>query len=320
MDEVLKNILLKNLLNLVEDIMDTYYDGVKFAGLNNILKGIVPTITNDTVAPIEYAYLYDTSLASFTDYTTAANNATANDVNLQGPSNNVTDIFFFGSAEWFPSITVNVGTAGIGGTVGQFFYWNGTAWTALASVVDGTTNFTVAGTNTITYTLPTDWATTTVNGTSAYWIEFVHAAGDYTTVPLATQIWLSGKPVANLANATDNNTATVTDILSGTTSGSASIGEWNFDMGTSKIVLVGAKVGIWSSASNMAMSIETSSNGTTFGGITGARSTITQTAETAIIDIASTLIINRYFRLRCVIGAAGTGYARLYEVYAYQLG
>lgn len=300
--------------------MDIYYDGVKSAGLNNILKGIVPTVTNAVDAPIEYAYLYDFSTTTFTNYTTAANNATANDVNLQGPSDNTFDIFFFGSAEQFPYIKVNVGTAGIGGIVGQFFYWDGTQWSALTNVVDNTTIFTVAGTNTITFTLPTDWAVTTVNGQSAYWIEYIHVAGDYTTIPLATQIWLGGQALANLANATDNNTATVTDTLTGNTTGIASIGEFVFNLGTAKTGIFGFLVGAWSSAGSMNIRVDVSTDNVTW--YVSSHTAVSESGSTTelILPSFTIMILNRqYVRIRCMNSVTATGYVRLYEVKLYQL-
>jgi len=50
-----------------------------------------------------------------------------------------------------------------------FEYWNGSAWTAVSGLSDGSSNFTVSGYPEITWTLPSDWAKTTVNGKNYYW-------------------------------------------------------------------------------------------------------------------------------------------------------
>ncbi|HEY5141218.1 MAG TPA: right-handed parallel beta-helix repeat-containing protein, partial [Methylococcales bacterium] len=80
-------------------------------------------------------------------------------------------------------------TQGAGTWTITWEYWNGSAWTALSSVTDNTTGFTaVAGTYDITYTFPTDWAKTTVNSTTKYFVRArVSAYTSITTRPLGAQ-------------------------------------------------------------------------------------------------------------------------------------
>ncbi len=49
-------------------------------------------------------------------------------------------------------------------------YYNGSSWTALSNVVDGTSNFSVLGENTVTWDMPTNWVPITINGVSCWWV------------------------------------------------------------------------------------------------------------------------------------------------------
>ena len=62
---------------------------------------------------------------------------------------------------------INVSTAATSlGLVWE--YWNG-AWTALSGVTDGTSGFTSTGLAYVSWTLPGDWATTTINSQGPYY-------------------------------------------------------------------------------------------------------------------------------------------------------
>lgn len=64
-------------------------------------------------------------------------------------------------------------------------YWNGSAWTAVSNMVDGTIASsvrTLGQDGQITWTIPTDWVVSTINGISSYWVRLsVSAALDSTT-------------------------------------------------------------------------------------------------------------------------------------------
>lgn len=136
------------------------------------------------------------------DFTYAANNNTANDIiffNTGTPLTN--DTFSIGYTTTFSSITFNVGTAGIGTYTVTWQYWNGTTWTALSGVVDNTTAFKTGGSNTLTFTLPSDWAVLSgsLNGSNLYYIRAVLSMGTMTTHPLGTQITIGGAPALSAA-------------------------------------------------------------------------------------------------------------------------
>lgn len=128
---------------------------------------------------------------AFTDQTTAAGNATANDMTLLPAVPVVDDAYYFGDdSDKFDTVRINIGTAGVGTWTITWEYYNGAAWVSLSGISDGTTGFKTAGTNDVDWTRPSDWALTTVNGFSAYWVRArVSAYTSITTQPLGTQAW-----------------------------------------------------------------------------------------------------------------------------------
>lgn len=80
------------------------------------------------------------------------------------------------------------GTAGVGGVV-VWEYWNGSSWVALAGLTDGTVGFTAAvSDNQITsWTIPTDWATTSLNGSPQFYYVRSRITTVYTTNPIYDQ-------------------------------------------------------------------------------------------------------------------------------------
>ena len=125
----------------------------------------------------------------FVDETVAFNDATDADFD-PFPAGNVNgDYVAIGSQDTFSQVIFDNanGTAGTVGTV-TWEYWNGAAWTALAGVVDGTTGFTAAVSDgqTLTFTLPADWAMLTLNGVSAFYIRAV-VTNPYTVDPVYDQ-------------------------------------------------------------------------------------------------------------------------------------
>lgn len=127
-----------------------------------------------------------------TNETTPANNATANDMTLLPAVPAANDAYYFGGAQRFGGVRVDIGTQGVGVWTAAWEYWNGTAWTALAGVVDGTVAFTAAaGAHDVTFTIPTGWQTTTVSATLGYYVRCrVATYTSVVTTPIGTQSWL----------------------------------------------------------------------------------------------------------------------------------
>ena len=127
----------------------------------------------------------------FTDETTAANSAITADMNLLPAVPVVNeDRYIFGHPEMFNQMKLVINTAGTGGFTITWQYWNG-AWTNLAGVIDDTNSFSVAGKNLISWTLPGDWVTTTINSQGPYYyIRAAYTAGTVTIVPTGTKCTL----------------------------------------------------------------------------------------------------------------------------------
>jgi hypothetical protein len=119
--------------------------------------------------------------SAFTDNTTEArlDGGTAFAAFLSGTPA-TTDRMYIGHSSKFSRAKIDIATAASGGSPTYVWeYWNGSAWTTL-SVTDGTTGFTVDGS--VTWTNPSDWATTAVNSVTCYWVR-VRFTGTLTTSP-----------------------------------------------------------------------------------------------------------------------------------------
>jgi len=123
----------------------------------------------------------------------AANNLATNDMTLLPAIPAVNDAYYFGGYVRSDKLQVNIGTQGVGIWTITWEYWNG-AWTALSDVTDGTSGFTAAvGEHDVTFTMPSDWVETIVEGTDAgsyraYWVRArVSAYTSITTQPKGTQ-------------------------------------------------------------------------------------------------------------------------------------
>lgn len=110
---------------------------------------------------------------TFVDGSNEINGLKDDDVSLL-PSGQVDigDAYYFGLPGRFNGINLDISQEGAGSWVltWEYVQTDGT-WGALLSVTDNTSNFTVKGENSITYTLPTDWEKAVVNNSeSLYFI------------------------------------------------------------------------------------------------------------------------------------------------------
>lgn len=131
---------------------------------------------------------------AFTDETTDANDAGADDVVLvpASPVNN--DAFYLGYAYRFTEVQVNTSTVATDGTV-TWEYWNGTAWTALTSVSDDTSSFKTSGLKSVTWALPWNWAKNTVNSQGPYYYVRARVSSAGTSTALGQQCFIGVGPV-----------------------------------------------------------------------------------------------------------------------------
>lgn len=95
------------------------------------------------------------------------------------------DSFYIGSTGLFSGLYLDVSTAGSGLTA-TWEYWDGSAWGALSPTIDQTSNGQTSGS--VAWAIPSDWASTTVGGLSAFYIRLNLTSAAYTTMPT----WYSG--------------------------------------------------------------------------------------------------------------------------------
>lgn len=141
-----------------------------------------------------------------TDETSAANDATANDMNLVAASGSidVNDAYYFGGKEPFYKLRINIGQNGVGAWAITWEYYNGTSWATIPDVYDGTNSFKAGtGNKDVVFSPPSNWATTTVQSISTYWIRARITTGDAspTTRAKGTQSWVFLQIMNKLTNA-----------------------------------------------------------------------------------------------------------------------
>jgi hypothetical protein len=133
-------------------------------------------------------YEYEHPQGTITDETAAAQSGTPNGMDLAYAA--VNDASYFCAAYKFNRIWLNIGTAGAGNWTLLLEYWNGSAWVSCVGEIDHTNQFTVAGMNFIQHTPQSDWASSTINGITGYWLRYrVTAFNNATTPPKGTQCW-----------------------------------------------------------------------------------------------------------------------------------
>ena len=99
-----------------------------------------------------------------TDETDEANDVTADDVNLLPATPVADDQYYIAHAvDQFTRVKVDVTDANGTGSTITWQYFNGTIFTALSGVVDGTNNFENTGENIVSWDLPGDWVANTIN-------------------------------------------------------------------------------------------------------------------------------------------------------------
>lgn len=173
-----------------------------FRGSSTIVTGDVwgtaltnyPTTGKENVVSVQ---MEDVG-TGFTDYTTAANNATDADVLTCPATEAIGDYIAFGHTKPFMSLVIDRAgcTAGTVGVV-AWEYWNGSAWIALSSVSDGTTSFTnvtLADGQVVRWQMPVNrnWKTTTLNGAGPYYYVRARVTTVYTINPTISQAYIGG--------------------------------------------------------------------------------------------------------------------------------
>ena len=100
----------------------------------------------------------------FTDQTTANNSSTINDITLLPATPSSGDAYYWGHAEKFNQIKINISQATSSGFASLFWeYWNGSSWTSLSNLSDGTNTYQLLGNGIVSWDSPAGWAKTSVD-------------------------------------------------------------------------------------------------------------------------------------------------------------
>ena len=129
----------------------------------------------------------------FTDETAETSSNTTADMTLLPAVPATSDAYYFAHNEQFTRMKLDVSTALAQSSAPTLVweYWNG-AWVSLSGVSDGTNALETLGVSLITWSLPGDWATTTVNSQGPlYYVRVrLSVVGTITTVPVGRRATL----------------------------------------------------------------------------------------------------------------------------------
>ena len=171
-----------------------YVRGEDYVTTDNDNDGFDDTITWGV--PLSGAVADDGG--SFADETSEANEGSGDDITLLPPTPEVDDAYYIGSADEFYDIDIDITTEGDGVWDIVWEYYNGSSWSPLPDITDGTNGFESSGVNEVSWSIPDNWSVTDVGSiTDLYWVRArVDSYTSVTTQPLAGSISLSTLPPA----------------------------------------------------------------------------------------------------------------------------
>ncbi len=181
-----------HILDVADGSVDVLVTAASVAGVIGSVTqiGTGPAVTAAVTAlDATYAVQIDDPAGTpvYVDKTDAFASSTAADVNPFPATEAIGDQFAIGFTAPFNSISITISTAGTVGTLAWKF-WNGTAWTTVSGLTDGTTGLTaVPGTYTVTFTMPTTWQTKSINGSGPLYFLVAEVATTYTIDPVLSQ-------------------------------------------------------------------------------------------------------------------------------------
>lgn len=178
--------------------------------------------------------LYDGGTTNFTDETTDMSSTTASDVVGTG-FGDIGDMYYWGANDPFDWMYLQSGNDATIGT-GVFEYWNGTAWTTFVPVSEaGSLTLRTLLTTPLQcrWAIPSNWATTTVNGFTHYWIRFrvttaYTVVNNFSLTALPSRSDYATKTVY-LPETTSRTIKNVTMFVAWRTAGASTIGRVEVD-------------------------------------------------------------------------------------------
>lgn len=139
------------------------------------------------------SYFFTDDGGSFVDDTTDAGDAGTGDVAIWPTTPAVNDAIYYGSDTTFNMLRFDIGTQGSTVMTVLWEYYDGDSWETLTQTRTDVADWDEAAGNTHfnNFDPPSDWAATTVNSQSAYWVrQRVSAFTSTTTAAVGDQIWL----------------------------------------------------------------------------------------------------------------------------------
>jgi len=130
----------------------------------------------------------------FTDNSTEARLSGGTQFKAFGASMAIGDLMYVGGQQKFAFLDLLFGTVGVTGTY-VVEYYNGSAWTAIVSLSDGTSGLTAAGTLSWAIASQTGWATVAINSITAFWVR-IRVTATASTAPQINSASIYGWAVA----------------------------------------------------------------------------------------------------------------------------
>lgn len=167
--------------------------------LLELLGGTLPAVSTTDPRVIKKEGATYTDRTSQAASPSDADTSTTEDVELMAAAPAVNDAVYFGWADKFNRLSIDVSTAGVGTWTVTWEIWDGAAWVSLALLSDTPTNFDqwkVAGVKIISWAIPSGWTATNLNGTdpvfpnaSLFYVRArISAFTSMTTRPLARKV------------------------------------------------------------------------------------------------------------------------------------
>ncbi len=176
---------------IIDEETNIYRRNTDYVTLNASGDGVDDTISWDT--DIGKAVTDDGG--TLTDETTAATNSTSDDMTLLPATPTVGDAYYFGNSAQFDTFDITISTAGSGSWTIVWEYYDGSSWSALSGISDGTNGFTTGGTNTVTWDTPFDWSEETIDGSELFWVRArVDSYSSISTQPLGQEVLFGETP------------------------------------------------------------------------------------------------------------------------------
>jgi hypothetical protein len=146
---------------------------------------------SESISAFDSVFLYNGGDATYTDNSTEASTDNGTSFELMDATN---DYLYIGSASQFAGTTFEFDLRGADYTL-VLQYWNGSTWNTLTEddndLVDDTQNW--LGNGRITWSIPADWSTISVNGQTKYWIRF-----STSTTPVTTALAFLVVPISSV--------------------------------------------------------------------------------------------------------------------------